>query len=101
MSKKKLSFAIFGNDRQALETVHIWEVLDYLAKREAEIYMEEGFYNDLCKDLNEDIHVSGVFDGANFNTDYAISLGGDGTFCVLPAKWEQNKFLLSESIWGV
>lgn len=80
MSKKKLSFAIFGNDRQALETVHIWEVLDYLAKREAEIYMEEGFYNDLCKDLNEDIHISGVFDGANFNTDYAISLGGDGTF---------------------
>ena len=80
MADKKLSFAIFGNDRKALELMQVWEMLDYLSKRNADVFIEETFYRTLCRDLNGDLPVAGVFEGNSFETDYAISLGGDGTF---------------------
>ncbi|GAA2990208.1 NAD kinase [Prevotella corporis] len=80
MADKKLSFAIFGNDRKALELMQVWEMLDYLSKRNADVFIEETFYRNLCRDLNGDLPVAGVFEGNSFETDYAISLGGDGTF---------------------
>lgn len=80
MADKKLSFAIFGNDRKALELMQVWEMLDYLSKRNADVFIEETFYRNLCRDLNGDLPVAGVFEGNGFETDYAISLGGDGTF---------------------
>lgn len=80
MADKKLSFAIFGNDRKALELMQVWEMLDYLSKRNADVFIEETFYRNLCRDLNGDLPVVGVFEGNSFETDYAISLGGDGTF---------------------
>lgn len=80
MADKKLSFTIFGNDRKALELMQVWEMLDYLSKRNADVFIEETFYRNLCRDLNGDLPVAGVFEGNSFETDYAISLGGDGTF---------------------
>lgn len=80
MAEKKLSFAIFGNERQAFETTHLREVFDYLTLCEAQIFVEENFYANLCKALNNEIKVSNIFQGDDFDTDYAISLGGDGTF---------------------
>lgn len=80
MADKKLSFAIFGNDRKALELMQVWEMLDYLSKRNADVFIEETFYRNLCRDLNGELPVAGVFEGNSFETDYAISLGGDGTF---------------------
>ena len=80
MADKKLSFAIFGNDRKALELMQVWEMLDYLSKRNADVFIEETFYRNLCRDLNGDLPVAGVFEGNSFETDDAISLGGDGTF---------------------
>ena len=80
MADKKLSFAIFGNDRKALELMQVWEMLDYLSKRNADVFIEETFYRNLYRDLNGDLPVAGVFEGNSFENDYAISLGGDGTF---------------------
>ena len=91
MAGKKLSFAIFGSNRQALETAYIWEVLDYLTKCEAQIFIEERFYENLCKVLNKKVEVSGVIKGEDFNTDYAISLGGDGTFLRAASKGGAKK----------
>lgn len=64
----------------ALELMQVWEMLDYLSKRNADVFIEETFYRNLCRDLNGDLPVAGVFEGNSFETDYAISLGGDGTF---------------------
>ena len=63
MAGKKLSFAIFGSNRQALETAYIWEVLDYLTECEAQIFIEERFYENLCKVLNKKVEVAGVIKG--------------------------------------
>ena len=80
MAEKKLSFAIFGNTSKALDTPQIVDILDYLVGREADIYIEHNFYHTLLKELKKDFSIAAVFERGNFDVDYVISLGGDGTF---------------------
>ncbi len=80
MGAKKLTFAVFGDPYKATESVRIWEMLDNLTHRGAEIYVERSFYDSLTRVLHEEVNVTGVFDGGNFDADFVISLGGDGTF---------------------
>lgn len=80
MTRKELSFAIFGNSRQTLEANYIKDVFDYLTKYGARTFVEEHLYEELCKNLIKKEQVAGVIKENDFNTDYAISLGGDGTF---------------------
>lgn len=80
MTRKELSFAIFGNSRQTLEAYYIKDVFDYLTKYGARTFVEEHLYEELCKNLIKKEQVAGVIKENDFNTDYAISLGGDGTF---------------------
>ena len=59
--------------------------------------MEEHLYENLCKDFVKRELVSGVITDDNFNTDYAISLGGDGTFLEWLVRWgETNTYYWSE-----
>jgi NAD+ kinase len=80
MQDKRLSFAIFGNEYQAGKSVGIGHVLTSLYERNAEIYVDRPFYEYLSRELKVDIKADGVFDGYNFDVDYAISIGGDGNF---------------------
>ena len=80
MAEKKLSFAIFGSASKAFDSLQITEILDYLRGHEADVYIEQNFYNSLQKELKKSISITGVFEGVNFDVDYVISLGGDGTF---------------------
>ncbi|GAB6982797.1 NAD kinase [Prevotella dentasini JCM 15908] len=81
-----MSFAIFGNDYKALEPVQIREVTDYLTERNAEIYIEQLFYRALRKVFSGNLNIAGTFDGVNFDVDFAISMGGDGTFLQAASK---------------
>lgn len=80
MSEKRLRFAIFGNEYQAKKSAGIQQVLSELYKHNAEVYIDRPFYDYLTNGLGQEVHADGVFDGYNFDVDYAISLGGDGTF---------------------
>ena len=75
MTRKELSFAIFGNSRQTLEAYYIKDVFDYLTKYGARTFVEEHLYEELCKNLIKKEQVAGVIKENDFNTDYAISLG--------------------------
>ena len=86
MAEKKLSFAIFGNASKAFDSLQITEILDYLKAHEADVYIEQNFYNSLQKELKKSISIAGVFEGVNFDVDYVISLGGDGTFLKAASK---------------
>ena len=86
MAEKKLGFAIFGSASKALESIRIKELLSYLAQHEADIYLEQGFFHALENKLQEDLKIAGVFEGVNFDVDYVISLGGDGTFLKAASK---------------
>ena len=80
MIRQPLKFAIFGNEYQAKKSTSIEKILDYLAQKGAEIYVENAYYEFLTRSQHIDVKAAGVFEDYNFDVDYVISMGGDGTF---------------------
>lgn len=80
MQHNPLRFAIIGNDYQAKKSVAIQRIMDHLRQKEAEVWIDRPYYYFLTKVLEMDIPCTGVFDEYNFDVDFVISLGGDGTF---------------------
>lgn len=80
MTRQPLKFAIFGNEYQARKSTSIEKILDYLARKGAEIYVENAYYEFLTRSQHIDVKAAGVFEDYNFDVDYVISMGGDGTF---------------------
>lgn len=80
MAENVLRFALFGKEFQAGKTVSIHRLIDSLKARGAEIYIERTFYQYITSALGMEVEVSGVFDNYNFDVDFVISIGGDGTF---------------------
>lgn len=80
MADRRLRFALFGNQYQAKKSSGVQQVLTELYNRNAEIYVDRPFYDYLTKTLHQEVRADGVFSGYNFDVDYAISIGGDGTF---------------------
>ena len=80
MTTRKLRFAVFGKTHQPKKSVSIQKILTSLHERKAEVCIEREFYSFLTDD--QQLYVDGVcvFDGSDFNADFAISMGGDGTF---------------------
>lgn len=80
MSQQHLRFALFGNEYQAKKSVAVERTIDYLRAHGAELYIDRPYYEFLVRQSDEEVWCSGVFDDYNFDVDFAISLGGDGTF---------------------
>lgn len=80
MAEQHLKFAIFGNEYQAKKSASIEIILNYLDKRGAEVYVESAYYDFLTRDQHLKLNIAGVFEDYNFDVDYVISMGGDGTF---------------------
>ena len=80
MTRQPLKFAIFGNEYQARTSTSIEKILDYLVQKGAEIYVENAYYEFLTRSQHIDVKAAGVFEDYNFDVDYVISMGGDGTF---------------------
>ena len=77
---RKLRFAIFGNIYQAKKSTLVKKLLCSLEERGAEIYIDRPFYDYLTQQLLLDISPKALIDDDNFEADYAVSMGGDGTF---------------------
>lgn len=86
MAVQPLKFAIFGNEYQARKSAPISKILSCLYARRAEIYVEKSFYELLVKEQPLGGLVAGVFEAYNFDVDYVISMGGDGTFLKAAAR---------------
>ncbi|MBR2035578.1 MAG: NAD kinase [Prevotella sp.] len=80
MSVEKLRFAIFGNAFQAHKSASIPKILSFLYEKEAEIYIDREFYDFLTVEQHLHVKATKVFDGNDFDADFVISMGGDGTF---------------------
>lgn len=85
MSEKKLRFAIFGNEYQAKKSVSIQKILSYLSQRGAEMMIDRTFYDFLVTE-KIDVKEAVPFEGDEFDSDYVISMGGDGTFLKAAAR---------------
>lgn len=84
-----MRFAIFGNEYQPEKSAMMQRVLDFLVRNKVEIFVDRPFYEFLLRQAaSENVSETtvqqlkrlGVFDDDNFQTDYAVSMGGDGTF---------------------
>lgn len=79
MKKDKIRFVIFGNEYQAKKSQAVFKIIAILQQHEAEIYIDRPFYNFITEGQHMEVSVTGVFDNDNFDADFAISMGGDGT----------------------
>lgn len=79
MSSDNLRFALFGNIYQAKKSASIQKILSCLYEHDAEIYIEKTFYEFLTTQQHIDVKATGVFEENDFDTDFVISMGGDGT----------------------
>ena len=77
---RKLRFAIFGNTYQPKKSVSVQKILACLSERKAEVCMERSFYEFMTEGQHLPVSDVHVFSGHDFNADFAISMGGDGTF---------------------
>ncbi len=80
MTNKHLTFAIFGNSFQPRKSQSLMRVLDFLRSKGASIIFDRTFYDFLTAEQNQELGEIGTFEGDDFNADYVISMGGDGTF---------------------
>ena len=80
MTQRKLRFALFGNIYQAKKSAAIQKVLSSLSEFAAELLIDAEYYSFLKNEQQLDIPAAETFDGCDFEADFAISMGGDGTF---------------------
>lgn len=80
MVSRKLRFAILGNIYQPKKSASIHKLLTCLADRQAEVCIEREFYAFLTDGQQLPFGDVEVFEGNDFQADFAISMGGDGTF---------------------
>ncbi|MCM1516989.1 MAG: NAD kinase [Paraprevotella sp.] len=77
---KKLRFAIFGKAYRQDKTAHVQELLHILQSHGASLLMERTFHEYLTGETGLDVRPDAVIDSEDFRADFAISMGGDGTF---------------------
>ena len=80
MVSRKLRFAIFGNTYQPKKSVSVQKLLVCLTQRQADICIEREFYDFLTTGQRLPIDNVQVIDGRDFDADFVVSMGGDGTF---------------------
>ena len=80
MEQRKLKFALFGNIYQTKKSTSIQKVLSCLSEHGAELVVDMEYYYFLKDNQRIDVNASKVFTDDNFEADFVISMGGDGTF---------------------
>ena len=86
MKEEILRFAFFGNEYQAKKSQAVYKLIAFLQDKNAEIYVDRPFYDFITVEQHIDLNVTGVFDGDDFDADFAISMGGDGTLLKTAAR---------------
>ena len=80
MEHGKLRFALFGNIYQGRKSSSIQQVLSSISCRETELYVDMEYYYFLKDNQRLDIKATKLFTDDDFEADFVISMGGDGTF---------------------
>ena len=80
MEHNKLRFALFGNIYQGKKSASIQQVLSCINSHEAELYVDMEYYYFLKDNQRLDIKATKQFTDDDFEADFVISMGGDGTF---------------------
>jgi NAD+ kinase len=90
MESRKLRFALFGNIYQTKKSASIQKVLSCLAEHDAELYVDMEYYFFLKDNQRISIDAAKIFTGDDFDADFVISMGGDGTFLKAASRVRQK-----------
>ena len=80
MCERKQKFALFGNIYQARKSASIEKVLSTLSLFDADVSIDREYYRFLHDVEHLDVSAANIFSGNDFEADFAVSMGGDGTF---------------------
>ncbi len=81
-----MKIAIFGNILRPVIISHIKVLLDFARGKEITLQLDEELY-DFAKAYNNEITAeTGIINSDNFSADFALSIGGDGTFLTTAAR---------------
>lgn len=80
MASRTLRFAVFGNIYQTKKSAFINDIIGSLKESGAEVSIDSEFFNFLVETGRGGMPVDGVFTGNDFDADFVVSMGGDGTF---------------------
>ena len=75
-----MRFALFGNIYQTKKSASIQKVLSCLSEHGAELYVDMEYYYFLKDNQRIDVNAAKIFTDDDFQADFVISMGGDGTF---------------------
>ncbi|MCM1163093.1 MAG: NAD(+)/NADH kinase [Muribaculaceae bacterium] len=76
-----MKVAIFGKRRQSPEDIPgIVSLIKCMADHDVFTAAQQPFFDAMSHELGSPLDVDDVFDGSDFDADFAISIGGDGTF---------------------
>lgn len=78
--KRPIRFALFGNVYQPRKAAPMQQLLDALRQHEAEIIIDTAFHRFLTEELRLSVPTATCIEGNDFEADYVLSVGGDGTF---------------------
>ncbi len=79
MKKEKICFAIFGNEYQPKKSQALLKIVAILQQYESRVIVDKPFYDFVTEGQHLDLVVDDVFQGNDFDADFAVSMGGDGT----------------------
>lgn len=80
MEHRNIQFALFGNTYQTKKSASIQKVLSCLMEHQAELFVDREYYDFLTLDQRIDVKATQIIEGDDFEADFVISMGGDGTF---------------------
>lgn len=80
MADRRPRFAIFGNTYQQKKSTSVEHILESLLAKGADVYIDFDYFTFLTMGRGLNIRATRVFRGDDFDADFVISLGGDGTF---------------------
>jgi NAD+ kinase len=93
MSQAHLRFAVFGNEYQPKKSASVQRLFNFLLKQGAAISIDHPFYRFLTRECGFNLSSAQtgtdgitIFDGDDFQADFAVSMGGDGTFLKAAAR---------------
>lgn len=75
-----MKVAIFGSRFQSEKLNQVLDVFQALHKYEAEVFICQSFYNFLTTVMTDPPKVNGIIGNEDFSADFALSIGGDGTY---------------------
>lgn len=83
---KKLKFALFGNVYQERKCAAVQKFFGLAVEHNADVAIPESFYLFLRDNMKISIPECEIIKDDNFNADYVICMGGDGTFLDVASK---------------